>query len=85
MLSPNCDIDYYSDIFDAASKVTESFAGGTKDLSPKVKYTLTYCNAGTNAIIKAWILGGLKETPEEIGDIIWDASSKGPFNLMNLN
>ena len=85
MLSPNCDMDYYSDIFEAASKVTESFAASMKDLSAKAKYTLTYCNAGTNAIIKAWILGGLKETPEEIGDIIWDASSKGPFNLMNLN
>ena len=35
MLSPNCDMDYYSDIFDAASKVTESFAAGTKDLSAK--------------------------------------------------
>ena len=85
MLSPNCDIDYYSDIFDAASKVTESFASNTKDTSAKAKYILTYCNAGTNAIIKAWILGGMKETPEELGDIIWDTSSKGPFNLMNLN
>ena len=38
-----------------------------------------------NAIIKKWIQGGMVESPEEIGDIIWEVSSKGPFNLMNLN
>ena len=85
MLSPNCDIDYFSDIFAAASKVTESFVAKSNNTTVRGKYIDTYCDAGTNAIIKAWILGGMKETPEVIGDIIWETSSKGPFNLMDFN
>lgn len=85
MLSPNCDIDYFSDIFAAASKVTESFVAKSNNTTVRGKYIDNYCDAGTNAIIKAWILGGMKETPEEIGDIIWETSSKGPFSLMDFN
>lgn len=85
MLSPNCDIDYFSDIFAAASKVTEAFVANSQDTTARGRFINTYCNAGTNAIIKKWIQGGMVESPEEIGDIIWEISSKGPFNLMNLN
>ena len=85
MLSPNCDIDYFSDIFEAASKVTEAFVANPQESSSRGRLITTYCNAGTNAIIKKWIQGGMVESPEEIGDIIWEVSSKGPFNLMNLN
>ena len=85
MLSPNCDIDYFSDIFDAASKVTEAFVAKSNNATARGRYINKYCDAGTNAVIKAWILGGMKETPEEIGEIIWETSSKGPFNLMELN
>ena len=85
LLSPNCDVDYYNDIFMAAAKVTEVFNSGNTSLSSRDKYVSTYTNSGTNAIIRDWILGGMKETPEEIGDIIWEVSSKGPFNLMKLN
>lgn len=84
LLSPNCDVDYYNDIFSAASKVTEVFNSGNKKPTGKEKYISIYTNHGTNAIIRSWILTGMKETPEEIGDIIWEVSSKGPFNLMKL-
>ena len=85
LLSPNCDVDYYNDIFLAASKVTEIFSTGSKKQADSKDYVTIYTNAGTNAIIRSWILSGMKESPEEIGDIIWELSSKGPFNLMKLN
>ena len=68
MLSPNCDIDYFSDIFEAASKVTEAFVATSNNATARGRYINKYCDAGTNAVIKAWILGGMKETPEEIGE-----------------
>ena len=41
-----------------------------------------YCNAGCNAVICSWILNGMKESPEEIVDIISEVSRKGPITLL---
>ena len=35
MLSPNCDIDYFSDIFEAASKVTEAFVAKSNNATAR--------------------------------------------------
>ena len=85
LISPNFDIDYFNDIFETAAKITEIFADSNAPASPREKLISTYCNAGANAVIYNWILGGMTESPEEIADIIWEASSKGPFTLMKLN
>ena len=85
LISPNCDIDYFNDIFETASKITEVFADSSNLGAARENLIDTYCNAGANAVIQKWILGGMTESPEEIADIIWEASSKGPFTLMKLN
>ena len=85
LISPNCDIDYFNDIFETASKITEVFADSNSFTSHREKLICNYCNAGANSIIHKWILGGMQESPEEIADIIWECSSKGPFTLMKLN
>ena len=85
LISPNCDIDYFNDIFEAAAKITEVFVTDKAVTeSGKDKLIYSYCNAGANAVISSWILDGMKDSPEDIADIIWEASRKGPFNLMKL-
>ena len=84
LISPNCDIDYFNDIFEAASRITEIFAEPATQYTPREKLICTYCNAGANAIIHQWIVNGMDETPEEIADIIWEASCQGPFPLLKL-
>ena len=83
LISPNCDLDYFNDIFAVASSKTQLLLNKSKEIAtPKDYLTCQFCNAGTNAVICAWIKNGMKETPEEIADIIADAAVKGPVNVL---
>ena len=83
MISPNCDLDFFNEIFDVASKkASVLLSKDVSTLTNKEKLLCTFSNAGCNAVIIAWILNGMKETPEEITDIIWASSKQGIFSLM---
>ena len=84
LISPNCDIDYSNDIFVTASKIISVLADSDAITNPRDQYICAYCDAGANAVIRKWILGGMTESPEEIADIIWETSGKGPFPLLGL-
>lgn len=86
LISPNCDLDLFNDIFAIASKKASfSLSKHEDDFTNKELLLCTYCNAGCNAVIRSWILNGMRETPEEIADIIWESSKKGIFSLMFPN
>ena len=83
LISPNCDLDFFNDIFTVASekaKVKIDFKG--ENYSSRELMICNYCNAGCNAVICSWILNGMHESPEEITDIISQASRKGPITLL---
>ena len=81
--NPNCDMDFTTDIFIAASKKARLFiAINKRELNTKEKYLFDYCNAGCDAVISSWIKTGMKESAEEMAEIIWDASQKGIFTLI---
>lgn len=83
IISPNCDLDFFSQIFDIATKKTSVFlADNNKEQTSRHKLLSAYCNAGSNAVMIAWVLNGMKEKPEELADIIWDAAKNGVFPLM---
>ena len=83
LISPNCDLEYFNDIFVIASEKTKVFVDKPRDItSSKDIYIAHYCNAGCNAVITEWIMNGMKETPEEVADIIFQASNKGPLPLL---
>ena len=83
LISPNCDLDYFNDIFTLASEKTSEIISNKKEIKTQ-KDTLIcyYCNAGCNAVITSWIKGGLQESTEEIADIITEASIRGPISLL---
>lgn len=86
LISPNCDLDLFNDIFEiASSKASISLSKNDSKLTNKQVLYCTYCNAGCNAVIISWILKGMQETPEELADIIWESSKKGIFALMFPN
>lgn len=83
IISPNCDMDFFSQIFDVATKKTSVFMSEKlKEQSTRNRFLAAYGNAGSNSVIMNWILGGMKEKPEEIADIIWSASQNGVFKLL---
>lgn len=83
LLSPNCDIDYFNDIFELAAKKTSVFVNPPRAITSKRDImTCYYCNAGCNAVIRSWISSGMKESPEEIADIISQSSMKGPITVL---
>lgn len=82
LISPNCDLDFSNEIFDAAAnKATVFITSNDKTFSSRDKYICKFCNAGCNAIITSWILNGMMESPEEMASIIWDASKMSVFSL----
>lgn len=81
--SPNCDIDFTSDIFEATKKKVQWFISvNTNEIDVKEQYYFIYCNAGCDAIITTWIKNGMKETPEEIAGYIWDTTKNGIATMM---
>ena len=83
LLSPNCDLGFFNDIFDFAIKITSEFtAKPAAELTTRELYTCYYSNAGTNEVIRRWLVNGMKESPEEIADIIWNASKNGVFPIL---
>lgn len=83
LISPNCDLDLFNDIFTIASEKTEIRLNNPSEISASRDLLICrYCNAGCNAVICSWILNGMRETPEEMADIIAQASRKGPMTLL---
>lgn len=83
LTSSNCDMDYFNDIFAAATEKTTVLIKRSKEITSVKDYlTCQFCNAGTNAVICEWIRNGLKESPEDIADIISDAAIKGPISVL---
>lgn len=83
LISPNCDLDFFNEIFDVANKKASiSLAKDESKFTSKELLLCHYCNAGCNAVIISWILNGMKETPEEIADIVWEASKNGVFSIL---
>ena len=86
IISPNCDIDFSSQIFETASKKTSVFlTDNGKKQSSRYKMLVSFCNAGSNAVMIDWVANGMKEKPEEISTLIWDAAKLGIFPLMKPN
>ena len=83
LISPNCDLDYFNDIFTLASDRTGEIIEKKKEIkSPRDFMICYYCNAGCNAVIQYWIRNGMQESTEEIAEIIADASKRGPIALL---
>ncbi len=86
LISPNCDLDFFNEIFDvASSKASIIFTKDPSIISNREKLLCAYCNAGCNAVIITWIMNDMKETPEEIADFIWTSSKNGIFSLLFPN
>ena len=83
LISPNCDLDFFNEIFSVASRKISIFVPiNENELTRKEQLLCSYSNAGCNAIITSWILNGMTEAPEEISDIIWESSKKGVFSIL---
>lgn len=83
IISPNCDLDYFDEIFGLASEKSRIFMDKKHEIKTTADHlACTYCNAGCIAVIRDWIAGGLKETPEEIANIVSQASHKGPISML---
>ena len=83
IISPNCDLDYFDEIFGLASEKSRIFMDKKHEIKTTADHlACTYCNAGCIAVIRDWIAGGLKETPEEIANIVSQASRKGPISML---
>ena len=86
LISPNCDLDFFNEIFDvASSKASIIFTKDPSIITNREKLLCAYCNAGCNAVIITWIMNDMKETPEEIADFIWLSSKNGIFSLLFPN
>ena len=49
---------------------TKNMIDDLNELNKFIDYQIEFFRAGLNAVIKKWINGGFKETPEEINEII---------------
>ena len=86
LISPNCDLDFFNEIFDvASSKASIIFSKDPNTLTNRERLLCSYCNAGCNAVIITWIMNDMKESPEEIADFIWTSSKNGIFSLLFPN
>lgn len=86
LISPNCDLDFFNEIFDvASSKASIIFSKDPNTLTNRERLICSYCNAGCNAVIITWIMNDMKESPEEIADFIWLSSKNGIFSLLFPN
>ena len=83
LISPNCDLDFFNEIFDVATQRSSIFISKAEsELTNKERLLCSYCNAGCNAVIISWILNGMKESPEDIADVIWESARKGVFSIL---
>ncbi len=86
LISPNCDLDFFNEIFDvASSKASIIFSKDPNTLTNRERLLCSYCNAGCNAVIITWIMNDMKESPEEIADFIWTSSKNGIYSLLFPN
>ena len=86
LISPNCELEYFNDIFGIASEKARILEDKQKDCSNSKDHLICcYCNAGCNAVLCEWILNGMQESPEEIADIISAASRIGPIKMLFPN
>lgn len=83
LISPNCELNYFDDIFGIASEKARIFLDKKKALtSTRELMACSFCNAGLQAVLREWITNGMVEDPEEIADIIKLSSRKGPISIM---
>lgn len=83
LVSPNCDVDLFEEIFGIASEKARIQIDRHKEItSASDLYSTYYCNAGCNAVLSAWIRSGMKESPDEVTDIISLSSRKGPISVL---
>lgn len=83
VISPNCDLDFFSQIFEIASRKTSVFlTDGGKKQSSRYRLLSSFCNAGSNAVMITWVINGMKESPEEVADIIWEATQNVVSDIM---
>ena len=83
LLSPNCELDYFNDIFGIDSEKARILEDKQKDVSAGRDHMLCcYCNAGCIAVFREWVITGMNESPEEIADIISEASRLGPITML---
>lgn len=86
LISPNCDLDFFNEIFDvASSKASIIFSKDPNTLTNRERLLCSYCNAGCNAVIITWIMNDMKESPEEIADFVWTSSKNGVFSQLFPN
>lgn len=82
-VSQNCDLDFFSQIFETASKKTSVImTDNSRKQSSRYKLLSSYSNAGCNAVLISWIASGMKEKPEEVADLIWSASQNGVIKIL---
>lgn len=83
IISPNCDLDYFDEIFGLASEKARILMDKKHEIKTTADHlACTYCNAGCIAVIREWIEGGLKESPEEIANLVSQASRMGPISML---
>jgi len=83
LISPNCDINFFEEVFGIASEKARIQVDRNREItSTKDIYASYYCNAGCNAVLGAWIRGGMKESPDEIAEIISLSSRKVPITIL---
>ena len=74
---------YFDEIFGLASEKARILMDKNHEIKTTADNLIcTYCNAGSIAVVREWIKGGLKESPEEIANIITQASRTGPIPLL---
>ena len=79
IISPNCDLDFSSQIFRPPRKRHPNlFNRQQRKQSSRYKILVSFCNAGGNAVLKDWVANGMKEKPRNI-PLIWDAAKLGIF------
>lgn len=83
LISPNCDINFFEEVFGIASEKARIQVDRNKEItSPRDVYASYYCNAGCNAVLSTWIRSGMKESPDEVAEIISLSSRRGPITIL---
>ena len=83
IISPNCDLDYFDEIFGVASEKARILMDKKHEIKTSADHlACCYCNAGCIAVLREWVSTGMNESPEEIADIISQASRKGPISIL---
>ena len=83
IISPNCDLDYFDEIFGVASEKARIMMDKKHEIKSTADHlACCYCNAGCIAVLREWVAEGMEESPESIAEIISLASRKGPISIL---